>query len=63
MYVIILGYKEGTVDIQYLNDKLVDEKGVEDILSEEGYRLSGIEWMEVKKNNLKLLGMQIFQNI
>ena len=49
MYVIILDYKEGTVDIQYLDDKLVDEKEVEDILSEEGYRLNGIEWMEVKK--------------
>ena len=63
MYVIVLDYSDGTADIVYLINDYSETEDIQKELVEKGYNLGDIEWMEVSKHSLKMLGMQIFENI
>ena len=42
---------------------ILDYEDIERELVEQGYNLGDIEWMEISTHSLKMLGMQIFENI
>lgn len=63
MYVIVLDYSDGTADIVYLINDYSENEDIEKKFIEQGYNLGNIEWMEISKHSLKMLSMQIFENI
>lgn len=63
MYIIVLDYSDGKADIVYLINDFLESENIEEELVKQGYNLGNIEWMEISKHSLKMLGMQIFENI
>ena len=63
MYIIVLDYSDGKADIVYLINDFLESENIEEELVKQGYNLEDIEWMEISKHSLKMLSMQIFENI
>ena len=63
MYIIVLNSSDGTANIVYLINDYSENEDIEKKLIEQGYNLGDIEWMKISKHSLKMLGIQIFENI